>query len=198
MPSLPERLSRVVDSDNRTYDSGQVEVVMLGSAIEREIGQAFDRWAGPLKGFAYAATRDVDAAEDIVQEAFLRLTRQLRANRAPDDVGAWLFRVASNLLASRGRHRSVVERAKFRLVDQRVASSPEDLVIDREYDRQLVMALHALPEEARLALLMAGSGASSGEIAETIHRSRSATRTAICRWRLKLREEITRAEARGR
>ena len=42
-------------------------------------------------------------AEDLLQEAFLRLTREVRADRTPDNVRAWLYRVGANLAVSRGR-----------------------------------------------------------------------------------------------
>ena len=171
---------------------------MLASAAERTIGLAFDEYAGRLKAFARAATRDDDAAEDIVGDSFLRLVKEVRANRTPENIGGWLFRVASNLLASRGRHRTVAERAKRFLVDRGVGSSPEDIVLGREEDRTLVAALGELAPDARLALLMAGNGATSNEIAKAIGRTPGATRTFICRARLRLRQALTVVEEGAR
>ena len=56
-----------------------------------------------LFGFLVRSTRDEVAAEDLVQETFLRLTAEVRQGRVPDNVRAWLYRVASNLAISRGR-----------------------------------------------------------------------------------------------
>ena len=53
--------------------------------------------------FLVRSTRDPSAAEDLLQETFLRLTTEARAGRAPEQVRAWLFRVASNLAISRAR-----------------------------------------------------------------------------------------------
>src|SRR6266516_6126858 len=55
-------------------------------------------------------TRDAEVAQDLAQEAFLRLAREIEAGRQPRDTGAWLRRVGANLAASRGRHLQVVDR----------------------------------------------------------------------------------------
>ena len=171
---------------------------MLASAAERIIGTAFDDYAGRVKAFALAATRDAAAAEDVVQDAFLRLVREVRARRTPDNIGGWLFRVASNLITSRGRRSTIAERAKVFLVDRGVGASPEDIALGHEYDRHLVAALGALAPDARIALLMAGNGASSEEIAKAIGRTTAAARTFLCRARLRLREELAAIEERAR
>jgi DNA-directed RNA polymerase specialized sigma24 family protein len=118
----------------------------------------------------------------------------MRAGRPPENVGGWLFRVAANLIASRGRRRSVAERAKALLVNREVGRSPEDLAVEREHDRRLAAALALLPADARVALLLAAQGVPTGEIGAAIGRTSGATRTYICRSRLRLREVLARQE----
>ena len=64
---------------------------------------AYDENQRKLTSFAYALTRDADAADDLVQETFLRLVKEHAAGREPDNVTAWLYRVCANLATSRGR-----------------------------------------------------------------------------------------------
>ena len=71
---------------------------------------AFEEHRLQLSSFAYGMARDREAAEDLVQESFLRLVRELQAGRTPDNVKAWLFRVCSNLAVSRGRRITVAQR----------------------------------------------------------------------------------------
>jgi RNA polymerase sigma factor (sigma-70 family) len=180
------------------YQVTRAEVVMLPSTAEAIAADAFDAYATRLKSFAYASTRDADSADDIVQETFFRLVREVRAGRVPDSVGSWLYRVASNLLASRGRHASVVERTKSRLFEPDLGRSPEETVVGREHDLALLDALQGLPQVSRLAVLMAANGLTSAEVAEAIGRSAGATRTLICRARLRLREDLASREERPR
>ena len=79
-------------------------------SVESIVVEAFDAHAGRLKTFARAAVRDDDAADDLVQETFLRFVREVRAGRTPENVGGWLYRVCANLVASRGRRRTVLGR----------------------------------------------------------------------------------------
>lgn len=61
-----------------------------------------------LMGLAYRMLGSVDDAEDVVQDAQLRL---LGLERAPDDPDAYLFRVVSNLAVDRLRHLKVQRRS---------------------------------------------------------------------------------------
>lgn len=62
---------------------------------------------GALVRLAYRMLGSVDDAEDVVQDAHLRL---LGAPTAPDDPGAWLFRTVTNLAIDRLRHLKVQRR----------------------------------------------------------------------------------------
>ncbi len=154
---------------------------------------AFDAHAGRLKAFAIAAMRDADAADDLVQETFLRYVRHVREAGEPDNVGGWLHRVCANLIVSRGRRQTVAVRKQSLLVDSSVGASPEDQVIRSDESSRLRGALDTLPADARVALLMAAAGYSSIEIGEAIGRTANATSTYICRVRIRLREILSGA-----
>ena len=72
---------------------------------------------------------------------------------------------------------------------------PDSVTIEREDARALAQALSTLPAQERTALLMAAQGASGLEIAESLGRSHSATRTMMCRARLRLRVALTDGRA---
>jgi RNA polymerase sigma-70 factor, ECF subfamily len=175
-----------------------LEPVRGGQGIELTIAAVFDAFEGRLKAFALAAVRDGAAADDLVQESFLRLLREMRAGRPPENVEGWLFRVCANLIASRGRRRSVAEKFKNLLVDRGHVASPEELVLGRERDRRVAKALSVLRPDARAALLLAAQGLPSAEIGAAIGRTTLATRTLIHRSRLRLREALTESGEEAR
>ncbi|HLA16379.1 MAG TPA: sigma-70 family RNA polymerase sigma factor [Candidatus Limnocylindrales bacterium] len=162
--------------------------------VETIVVEAFDAHAGRLKAFAQHAVRDIDAADDLVQESFLRLVAEVRSGTVPDNVGGWLYRVCGNLIVSRGRRRSVADRMKSLLVDRGVAPSPEDRVVRADESARLTGALADLPADARVALLMAAAGYSSAEIGSAIGRTENATLSYVCRSRIRLRELLATAE----
>ena len=66
-----------------------------------EMVKIIDAHFAPL--LFYAQQWDAVAAEDIVQEAFLKLLRQSHQKGCPENVAAWLFRVVRNGAISRFR-----------------------------------------------------------------------------------------------
>lgn len=192
-PEAPHVSESVIDHAERPLVTQRVGLrparpARANVAVEIEVLAAFDEHASRLNGFARAAVRDPGIAEDVVQEAFLRLIEELQEGRRPDQIGPWLFRVCGNLIVSRSRRITVANRMKTLLVDRRVAPSPEDEALRRERDRMLAIALARLPADARVALLLAAKGVGAAEIGIVIDRSQAATRTYICRSRLRLRE----------
>ena len=67
-----------------------------------ELAGLFAAHAPGLIRWMTAFTRDGELAEDLVQDAFVRLARELQAGRRPDNPPAWLALVTRNL-ASAGR-----------------------------------------------------------------------------------------------
>lgn len=159
--------------------------------IQAYVAAAYTGHQREIYSFALHATRSPEAAEDIAQEAFVRLLHEVGSRRTPNNVRAWLYRVASNLVISRGRRQTVAGRWLSALGRAEVThESPERVTIGRESHEGLEAALASLPRDTRVALLMAAQGFSGQEIADAIGKSAAATRTMLCRARLQLRERL--------
>ena len=154
---------------------------------DRIIESAYAAHAGTLLRRLTATTRDRSAAEDLTQEAFMRLVIEVRAGRPPLDTAAWLNRVGHNLAMSRGRRISVANRRSSEFVPPSDGTSPETLTIEAERDRWLRDALSQLGGMDQRALILAANGYRGPEIARLIGRTEIATRTLLCRARTKIR-----------
>ena len=174
-----------------TTDVAPRPVARVTPTVSQIVEEAFDAHAQQVKAFALATVRDNDAADDLVQETFLRFVRHVRSEGVPDNVGGWLHRVCANLVISRGRRETVAARKKSLLVDRSLATSPEEIAVRTDESERLRAALSELPADARTALLMAASGFSASEIGEAIGRTANATSTYICRARIRLRELLS-------
>lgn len=139
--------------------------------------------------FAYLVhlTRDRDVAEDLLQDAFIRLIKEARAGRMPEAVRPWLYRVATNEAISRGRRGAAWMRSLPRLLDRRESARPENEVLRDEQEAEMRTALAELAPDGRAALLLAAHGFNGHEIATAIGRTEGATRTLACRARVQLR-----------
>ncbi len=140
-------------------------------------------------------TRDAAVAEDLVQEAFLRLLEEVDRGAVPDNVGGWLNRVATNAFMSRSRHAQVVNRTSARLPRLTTDPSPEDECEGRETLRSVHAAMGDLARDDRAAILLAAGGSNGREIASALGRSELAARALLSRARAKLRLRMAAAEA---
>jgi RNA polymerase sigma-70 factor (sigma-E family) len=129
----------------------------VGSAVDREAGlrsrlaDAYVRSAPDGIRLAYLLTGDRAAAEDLVQEAFVRFVGRLRFLRDPDAFEPYLRRTIVNLSKNHFRRRAV-ERAYL----EREGPRAEDVSTDPDvasYDT-VRSALLRLPLRQRTALVL--------------------------------------------
>jgi RNA polymerase sigma factor (sigma-70 family) len=164
-------------------------------ADEVELTSIYEERRGELYAFLVGMTRDADVAEDLLQETFLRLVREARAGRMPDEVRPWLYRTAANAAIDRGRRGATLLRLLPRLLDRGDPPRPDAEALRSERAAELHAALAHLAPDRRAALLLAARGFSGREVASLIGRSEDATRTLLCRARLELRGLLDPAEA---
>jgi len=128
-----------------------------------------------LYGLIYRVLGERMATEDILQDAFLKLSADQLIQQRPDpEVGAWLRRVGLNLAFNRirgeRRARARLERVgrlELRDTDQ-PTDSPASLLVRLEDQAEVRRALAEVPERQRECLLLRHSGYSYAEIAATL------------------------------
>jgi RNA polymerase sigma factor (sigma-70 family) len=194
--STAERVLHAKEDGVNTPDGPQPMVRRAGvlSAADLRadfVMAAYDEHQRRLTTFAYGLTRDADVADDLVQEAFLRLVKEHAAGREPENVAAWLFRVCANLATSRGRRGVVARRFLDRPQSAETEVAAEVEMLRHQTSEALVAALGILSDEARIALVMAAQGFSGREIATSLGRTETATRTLMYRARERLRSFLT-------
>ena len=165
-------------------------------ADEAELATIYEQRRGELFAFLVGMTRDAEVAEDLLQDTFLRLVREARAGRMPDQVRPWLYRTAANAAIDRGRRGAVLARLLPRLLSRDEPVQPEAEALRSERDAELQAALSHLAPDRRAALLLAARGFSGQEVASLLGRTDGATRTLLCRARLELRAVLETAEVR--
>ncbi len=100
---VPLQAPKQERSDDRAGSGTNGLAGTVGLCPETQVIAAYERHRDELQGYLVRVTRDPEAAEDLVQEAFLKLLVETRDRQAPDNVRAWLYRVATNAAVSRGR-----------------------------------------------------------------------------------------------
>ena len=138
-----------------------------------------------LVRFLHRKVWDVERAQDLAQEVFVRALRH-----EPENPRAWLFRVASNLakdeartVLRRKKHLALLRSEKREEVGE---PSPEEAVLAKEEWAQVRAALDAVSERDREVLLLWDAGLSYREIAEITDLSAGAIGTTLARARQRL------------
>lgn len=130
--------------------------------------------------YVYRMVGDGDAADDIVQEAFVRLLR--RSDLDGEDARLWIFTVATNLVRDRGRtatrRRRLLETTPYEPPRPRQA---HEGVERAEKIAAVRDALEQLPLRDRQLLLMREEGFRYHEMAEVVGVAAGSVGTLIAR-----------------
>ena len=120
--------------------------------IDRLVVRLFREEGGSLVRLARLFVDDRNAAEDLVQEAFIRLARA--AGRIEDErkAPAYLRSIVLNLARDHNR-RGMVSLRHQPPFDDRVASADDDLEL-REDQREVIDALRELPLQQRNCVVL--------------------------------------------
>jgi RNA polymerase sigma-70 factor (ECF subfamily) len=152
----------------------------------------FQRWADPLLRYLDRMLRDTAAAEELVQEVFLRVHRARDRYRPEARFSTWLYRIATNLALNelrrprrRDPHRSVDDELGPELAAG--TPSPDEIAHARRVSADIERELEALPERQRAALwLSAVEGLSYAEVAEALEVTEKAVKALVHRARTRL------------
>jgi len=114
-----------------------------------------DRWQGRLLHFIFRYVQNEAVARDLVEEAFVRLYLSRQRFDGRRTFSTWLFGIAANLCRNHyrwfTRHReSPIET----LPEQTDSVNPADLAGRREREQELAAAIHLLPHDLRVTVLL--------------------------------------------
>ena len=150
---------------------------------EREatgFGELYERLQPSLLRYLERLTADSDVAQDVSQEAFMRLLR--RTDLTGDDARLWIFTVATNLVRDHGR--TVTRRQRLlsgRPVLPNSTPTPDVETERAEEVARVRAALNQLPERDRQLLLMREEGFRYQEMAEAVGVAPGSVGTLIAR-----------------
>jgi RNA polymerase sigma-70 factor (ECF subfamily) len=158
---------------------------------EAEFTALVERQARFLYRVAYSVVRNAQDAEDVVQEAFLKLYRT-GAWRGIEQEKAYLARVAWRIAVERLPKREMVDGVVEMLVA--VGDSPEASALRGAEELQLRRLIDALPEELRQTLILSAlEEMNSREVGLVMGIPEGTVRTRLMRARAELRKKFEAA-----
>lgn len=119
----------------------------LADGDEEAFRQIFHHYNKLLQPFAVKLTRSTQAAEEVLQEVFLKIWAHRSKLAELDNPKAYIIRIISNesidYLQSLAKHRDLPEEMQQSLIDG--APSPEQSFFYRETELRLQQAIDRLP-----------------------------------------------------
>ena len=150
-----------------------------------------ERHGRRVLGMARRMTGNLAEAEDVAQEAFLRVWQHAGAWREQGaQFSTWLYRVVMNLCLDRRRRKPMATlESAGDPADER--PNAESTVASAERSRQVQAALAGLPDRQRAALVLSYyEGLSNAVAAEALEISVAALESLLVRARRALRAEL--------
>ena len=164
-------------------------------------------YMSPLYTAALRMTRNAADAEDLVQETYLKAYRGFGGFEQGTNLKAWLYRILTNTFIN--SYRSKKRRPDESELDEvedlylyrrlggleavAVGRSAEDELMDMITDQEVKDAIEALPEQFRMAVLLADvEGFSYKEIAEILDIPIGTVMSRLHRGRKALQKRVVR------
>ena len=159
-------------AEARSIEGGSAQEAQLIEACQQGNASAFNllvwRWEKPLFNFAYKYVGDAEAAQDLVQETFVRVVKSIGRYGHRGAFSSWLYSIAVNLCKDhlkRKKRRTVVPLHDYYTTVSGQRVSVKDEVPDEDArtdaraeasDREKLVRrlLAGLSEDQRVAILL--------------------------------------------
>ncbi|MEM6802978.1 MAG: sigma-70 family RNA polymerase sigma factor [Bacteroidota bacterium] len=154
----------------------------------------FDRYKNMLMGVCLRYANDRNIAEDIFQEAFIKVFSRLDQVREPARLPGWIKRIGAttainHLRLHKHRFLGICDTELEKFID--LEQQDEAFILGKLEQDQLLLLVQSLPETQRLVFnLFAIEGYTHQEIAEMLGINKASSRVQLHRARQTLRQAL--------
>ena len=138
-------------------NSSEELVSRARSGDEEAFRLIFERHARSVVRFIYGMVGEVDLAEELMQETFVRAYNNRNNLRDDTKLAAWIFGIARNTALNALRSRRVAADKLADADHDEIAGtepSPDELLLSKELDSVIGKALRSLSEDKRLVFTL--------------------------------------------
>jgi RNA polymerase sigma-70 factor, ECF subfamily len=171
-------------------DSDEALMARVAQGDERAFQLLSRRHLPAMLGLARRILGNAAEAEDVAQEAFMRVWTHAPRWQPLAQFRTWLTRIVTNLCLDRKRRAPWVE---LEAADEIADPGPDagQKAEEDERERMLAAAIEKLPVRQRSAIVLTyGEGMSNAQVAEILDTSVSAVETLLVRGKQNLRRAL--------
>lgn len=153
-----------------------------------------------IYNLAYNMFGNVLDAQDVTQEIFIKIYKNLPKFKFNSKFKTWVYRIAVNTCLDEIKKRKdrilelvdvEVENKKESELSLHDNKTPEEILLETEMRKELMALIKALPEKYRTAIILRDlQGLTYDEIADTLNLDMNTVKVRINRARLKLKEKL--------
>ncbi|MBM3307947.1 MAG: sigma-70 family RNA polymerase sigma factor [Candidatus Eisenbacteria bacterium] len=151
-------------------DEGLVRRLKAGD--ERAFEELVAAYRERVYRVAWRVVRDDEIAEDVAQEAFIRVFRHVGRFQERSSLYTWIYRITVNIALNRlrrDRFRHMVPMGELQWEDRRADADPSYAAMSSELAGRVDSAVRSLPDKQRAVFtLRFFEGLSHKEIAEVV------------------------------
>ncbi len=185
--------------DYRELDDA--ELVALAKRDKEAFGELYERYLPKIYTYVYYRTGNIHDAEDLTAKVFTRALSHIGSYVDKGlPFGAWLFRIAHNLVANwhRDQSRRKIIPLEDYVAQAHKAEAPDALAEASEEREHLLRALRRLPpDRQQLILLKFIERLPNAEIGRIMNRSEGAIKSLYHRTLRALRAELSDLKEKG-
>jgi RNA polymerase sigma-70 factor (ECF subfamily) len=164
---------------------------------EQSLEELVGRYLKPIYSFVYKNVGDQAAAEDVSQEVFVKIWKNLKKFDQKKNFKPWLFQIAKNTSIDYLRKRKTIPFSRFEnekgqnTLTESIAAKTPDIIGDLSDKKILVAAMQGLDnKEQKLINMRHNDGMSFKEIADIFDESINTVKSRYRRALLVLRKNI--------
>lgn len=188
-----------------TYETySEVELVALAQQGEELAFQhLYKRYSRALYALAYQMLGTHQEADEVLQEAFVRVFKNLSRLRSPEAFTAWVYQITTNLCMDFRKARARVRWqpleteqqegpvSPFELATAKWVKTPQQVLENKELLAHITSAIDSLPEQQKAVIIMHEiEGVSKKTISDVLNCSLVTVRTNLHHARKKLRKRL--------
>ncbi len=161
---------------------------VLVDADQHAFGELVRRHQSPIRGLLRQLTRaDVELADDLAQETFIRAYKNIRSFRGEAKFSTWLYRIAYNVFREHARKRKEL----VGIDEEQWQAQADSQTTDAALRHDLMSALTRLPLHERTAIVLCcQNGLSHDEAARVLDIPLGTVKTNVLRGREKLKKML--------
>ncbi len=144
--------------DLKTFNDEEL-VEAFRSGNERAFTELFNRYEQKLKRLIYYYVPNVDEANDVLQDAVIRVFRHIGTFDPDKSFSSWIYQIAincsKNYISRNRRETQLLEQERYRMAgDQLRGGSPEDIFINEHDLEEFNRSVENLKDKFKIVFIL--------------------------------------------